>query len=74
MLKQDIGSNAGDVYTLLSQKGKLSIRKIGELTYKRESEIFLSLGWLLRENKIKIMEQNGELIFEILFTTSDIYY
>ncbi|MDL2282509.1 winged helix-turn-helix domain-containing protein [Parabacteroides sp. OttesenSCG-928-G06] len=74
MLNQDIGSNAGDVYTLLSQKGKLSIRKIGELTYKRESVIFLALGWLLRENKIKITEQNGELISEISFTTSDMYY
>jgi len=65
MTKQDVGFNAGEVYTLLSQRGKLSLRKLGELTHQRESVIFLSSGWLLRENKINVSKQNGEYFFEI---------
>jgi len=65
MTKQDVGLNAGEVYTLLSQRGKLSLRKLGELTRRRESAIFLSSGWLLRENKINVLMHNGEYFFEI---------
>ena len=65
MLKHDIGLNAGNVYTLLSQRGRLSLRKIGELTKKSEYFIFLAMGWLLRENKIDVFEHNGELFFEL---------
>ncbi len=74
MIKNEVGTNAGDVYSLLSQKGKLSLRKIGELTRMRESLIYLSLGWLLRENKIQIVEQNGEFVFELKESLSNIYY
>nr|WP_280746996.1 winged helix-turn-helix domain-containing protein [Parabacteroides sp. PF5-9] len=74
MIKNDIGLDAGNVYFLLSQRGRLSLRKIGELTHKRESHIFLSLGWLLRENKINAIEQNGEWLFEVKSVMSEIYY
>lgn len=74
MIKNDVGFYAGDVYTLLSEKGRLSIRKIGELTQRRDSHIFLSIGWLLRENKIIALERDGELFFEINISLSNIYY
>ena len=74
MIKNEIGLNAGDVYSLLSQKGKLTLRKIGELTQRRESVIYLTLGWLLRENKICVVEQNGEWFFELKESLSSIYY
>lgn len=74
MIKNDIGTNAGDVYSLLSQRGRLSIRRIGELTKKREAQIFLSLGWLLRENKIYASEQNGEWFFELNPAINEFYY
>lgn len=68
MRKTDVGSNAGDIYMLLSRKGKLSLRQIGEFTNRREAAIFLSLGWLLRENKVSVMENNGRLYFELNHT------
>lgn len=74
MIKNDVGLYAGDVYSLLSEKGRLSVRNIGELTQRRESYIFLSIGWLMRENKIYASEQNGELFFELNGGISDIYY
>lgn len=74
MIKNDVGLDAGNVYCLLSQRGRLSLRKIGEITQKRESAIFLSLGWLLRENKIRALEQNGEWFFEVQTAMSELYY
>lgn len=74
MIKNEIGSNAGNVYKLLSQRGRLTLRKIGELTQGQEYVIYLALGWLLRENKISVLEQNGELFFELKESLSSIYY
>jgi len=65
MSSDEIGKTAGTIYTLLSQKGKLPLRKIGEYTHGKESAIYFSLGWLLRENKISISELNGEWFFEL---------
>ncbi|MDH6303622.1 hypothetical protein M2459_000444 [Parabacteroides sp. PF5-5] len=74
MIKNEIGLSAGDLYSLLSQKGSLSLRKIGELTRNKESVIYLTIGWLLRENKISVIEQNGEWVFELKESLSNIYY
>lgn len=74
MIKKEIGLCAGDIYTLLSQKGRLTIRKIGELTNKNEITIYLSIGWLLRENKIRVSKINGDMYFELENIFSEIYY
>lgn len=74
MIKEDVGLHAGDIYTLLSQKGRMTLRKIGELTNQKESAIFLSLGWLLREDKISISKENGEWYFELENIFSEMYY
>jgi hypothetical protein len=74
MYKNDIGINAGTIWNLLSVKGALSIREIGELTGYRELFIFLSLGWLLRENKIRFFEKSGLLHVELSHSISDMYF
>jgi hypothetical protein len=58
MYKTDIGINAGVIWRLLSDKGLLSIREIVEFTNYRESFLFLALGWLARENKIRFYEKD----------------
>lgn len=74
MIKNDVGLNAGDVFSLLSQHGRLSLKKIGELTQTRKPQLFLTLGWLLREDKIFASELNGEWYFELNFALNEIYY
>ncbi len=74
MLKNEVGFDAGDIYLLLSQRGRLSLRNIGEITNKKESSLFLSLGWLLRENKIFVFQHNGEWFFELRTSMNEIYY
>ncbi len=75
MIKDDVGINAGNILSLLSDKGKLSIREIGEFTHYRDKMIFIALGWLLREDKIRCMENNGSLCIELkTVCASEIYY
>jgi Protein of unknown function (DUF2582). len=65
MSVEEIDKNAGTVYHFLFHRGSLSLRKIGELTHKNESMIYLSLGWLLREDKIRIYLKDGEWYFDL---------
>jgi hypothetical protein len=65
MYKTDIGINAGVIWRLLSDKGTLSIREIGEFTHYRESFLFLALGWLAREDKIRFYEKEGVLYVKL---------
>ncbi|MDH6357997.1 winged helix-turn-helix domain-containing protein [Parabacteroides sp. PF5-9] len=66
MEKNDVGRNAGRVWQILAEKRSTSIRKIGELTHWSESHIFMALGWLARENKIRFNNQNGILYVELV--------
>jgi hypothetical protein len=74
MYRIDAGINAGVIWSLLSDKGALSIREIGELTNYRESFIYLSLGWLLREDKIRFFEKNGAVYVELFHATFNMYF
>lgn len=65
MYKINIGTNAGIIYNILTEKGKINIRKIGELTHLRDSSISMALGWLARENKIQFSEINGETFIDL---------
>lgn len=74
MSKEDVGTKSGTIWLLLSDKGKLSVREIGEFTNCRDSLIFLALGWLLREDKIRCFDENGVLYAELSQCGSDLYY
>jgi hypothetical protein len=74
MLKHDIGINAGVIWRLLSSKGALSIKQIGEFTHFEEKMITLSLGWLAREDKIRLFGQNGGIYAELIPTISEMYF
>lgn len=74
MLKDDIGTESGTIWILLSDRGKLSIREIGEFTNHKDSLILLALGWLLREDKIRFWSENGTLYAELNRCGSELYY
>lgn len=73
-MKSDIGMNAGNIWHLLSAKGGMSIRQIGEYTHYRDSLILMAVGWLSRENKVSILDKNGTLFIELNVVYSEIYY
>lgn len=74
MIKKDIGTGAGDIWQLLISHGCLSLRQIGERIHRKDSFILLAIGWLYKEDKIKIVDREGILFFEANQVLSQNYY
>ncbi len=74
-MTHEVGKHAGNILMLLSGKGNLSIREIGEQTQCKDKLIYLALGWLLRENKIECFEKDGSICVKFNSNTlTEIYY
>ena len=50
---EQFGRNAGIVWNVLKENCYLSDSDLIELTSLREYELYIAIGWLARENKIK---------------------
>jgi hypothetical protein len=74
LYKNNIWKNAGDIFCLLADNGELNISEIGELTHYNEVSIFLALGWLAREDKIRFFEKAGEMFISLKNCCSEIYF
>ena len=63
MLKEKAGVIAGQIWDALNGKEKgltqKELKKAAKL--KTDKDLFLGLGWLLREDKIETKEKEGEM-------------
>ncbi len=50
----NIGSNAGLVWTALNSNGKMTETKLKKETGLASAEFFAALGWLAREGKLNV--------------------
>ncbi len=50
---EQFGRNAGKVWDVLNNKNLLTDIELSELTSLREYELYIAIGWLARENKIR---------------------
>ena len=54
MLNEIAGVIAGKIWEALNEKGELSVKDLKKATkMKSEKDLYLGLGWLLREDKIE---------------------
>ena len=52
-----VGTLAGAVWTALNENGALSAKDLKKAAkLKTDKELFLALGWLLREDKVEVTE------------------
>ncbi|NDV68208.1 winged helix-turn-helix domain-containing protein [Dysgonomonas sp. 25] len=72
--KNEIGFNAGNILNLLTIRGRLSLRQIGEMTHYKDVSITMAIGWLLREGKVLVYNEDGKLYFDLNRSVSEIYY
>ena len=61
MLKEKAGAIAGTVWPALNGTEGLTAKQIKKATKLVDKDLFLGLGWLLREDKISTQEIEGEL-------------
>ena len=51
------GEIAGKIWTALNENGKMTCKDLKKaIKAKAEKDMFLGLGWLLREDKVEIEE------------------
>ena len=53
---EDIGTNAGKVWHFLNEKGPRPIAHISKGAGLKKASLDRAIGWLAREDKIKIVE------------------
>ena len=57
-----VGMYAGDVWTALNQNGELEVKELKKAAkLKTEKDLYMALGWLLREDKLVITEEDKTL-------------
>ena len=65
MLQEKAGEPAGKIWTVLNEKGAMTLKQIKKAAKINEKDFYLGLGWLLREDKLTIDEESSEATFEL---------
>jgi len=66
-LNNKIGEDAGKIWNVLYAEGETDMLRISKLTQIEEVDTYLAIGWLARENKIRLkMEELQHQIKSIL--------
>lgn len=65
MNKNEIGLNAGKVWQLLSDYAKWSYSSLKRKTGLKDKELGAAIGWLAREDKIEMYEEEEELYISL---------
>ena len=55
-----IGYNAGLVWNALNEADALGLKQIKKVTKLKDKDLYAALGWLARENKILIAENEDD--------------
>ncbi|MCD7899138.1 MAG: winged helix-turn-helix domain-containing protein [Bacteroides sp.] len=67
MLKEKAGENAGKIWTALSEQTEgLTAKQIKKATKLVDKDLYLGLGWLLREDKVTTSEVESELFVKLV--------
>ena len=62
----NIGMWAGMIWNILNTEGTLGVKKIKKATKLKDKEIFAALGWLSREGKINLAEDDSDVIVSLV--------
>ena len=60
------GTNAGKVWQALKTKGALTATAIGKETGLKANEVFGASGWLGREGKVQIVNNQKNILFKLI--------
>ena len=61
-----IGTNAGAVWAILSEKGESGLKAIKKATKLKDKEVWAALGWLAREGKLVVVEKEDDVYAELV--------
>jgi hypothetical protein len=61
-----IGANAGSVWAALNEKNGQALKALKKATKLKDKEILPALGWLAREGKISLAEDEADVVVTLL--------
>ncbi|MDD4226846.1 MAG: winged helix-turn-helix domain-containing protein [Mariniphaga sp.] len=59
MITNEIGLNAGKIWTFLNEKGDHSVKDLIKKIKLSTADFYMAVGWLAREGKVNQYEQEG---------------
>ncbi|MBR6030633.1 MAG: winged helix-turn-helix domain-containing protein [Bacteroidaceae bacterium] len=58
-MTETVGTLAGAVWTALNENGAMNTKDLKKAAkIKTDKDLFLALGWLLREDKLEVAEED----------------
>ena len=66
MDREEIGLNAGLVWTALNESEGLTLKGLKKVTKLKDKQLYAALGWLSREDKVTIEEVEGDLLVNLI--------
>ena len=62
-MQHQIGTAAGDVWRCLIENGPMNADKIGKSLKMNHAVVNRAIGWLARENKIRMEKKGNTVLF-----------
>lgn len=62
---EKIGINAGKIWAQLDAAGRVEVKNLKKLTKLTDKDLFAAIGWLAREGKLVLEEQEKELFVSL---------
>ena len=69
MLKEKAGEIAGNIWNALNGTEGMTAKQLKKATKLVDKDLFLGLGWLLREDKLSVEEVEGELFIKLIYAS-----
>ena len=70
MLKEKAGVIAGTIWNALNETEGMTAKQLKKATKLVDKDLFLGLGWLLREDKVSVEEVEGELFIKLIYASN----
>ena len=65
MITNEIGLNAGKIWSLLNEQGEHSVKELKKELKLTDNEFSMAIGWLAREGKIFHFEKDKILMVSL---------
>ena len=65
-MKEKAGEIAGNIWNALNGTEGMPAKQLKKATKLVDKDLFLGLGWLLREDKLSVEEVEGELFIKLI--------
>lgn len=65
-MNDKIGNAAGAVWTALNENGAMELKDLKKAAkLKTDKELYLAMGWLLREDKLTVVEEGKTVTLQL---------